>query len=889
MKLMIKHLLAALLLLTIISSSSAQQEEKWTLTAEEVEQYKSQSRALVAYFEGTLNFLGDERSTAQEKEIIIEESYAKIFVNEDVQIEDDLDENREVPINKNVQAYLKDVDFFFQSAVFSFDVQSVEPMVGENGMIFFKVTFMRRLDAVLVNNDSIKSNRIRYMEINLDPFKKDLKIASYYTSKINEQEELRQWWNAMPLYWKDIFGRDAVVFDTLLMADIEAIGNDTIVIKRNEWIHRKGIFYVAGTDTIPEAAAEQLHNRPPDTVLTLDDHIAQMKYDSLAVNLSAIDNRLKQISSMKTLDISFNFQVVSLEPVSQLNELEEINFSNTPVNDVSPLRNLSKLKTLFMSSSLVRDLTPLQYATNIEEVYIHDTDVEDITTLEHFRNLKKIYCFNTGIRNLSPVATLTQLTILKAGNTLVEDLQPLSKLVNIRILDLSQTLITDIQALEPLVNLQQLNIDKTLVKDLSPLRKMSQLNLLQCSETKVSDLSPLEGLESLTRVYTNKNEVKPSQATNLMRIKPGLLVVFDSEELEQWWNNLPIYWRALLTEQAGIGSNPTTEDLHQVINISKLDLSGNSYLQHMEPVNRLANLQELSISRTEITELDPLKGLHNLQKINISQTRISQIEALRGLFQLEELNIESTRVDNLDALHAIGTLQLLKADKSRITHEVALKLKQAQPKVLIIYQTEKLQFWWNNLDEEWKKILMQDLIVQPSPDPVQLQTIADRTELLIENNLVISNLEPLMPLLMLEKLVLKGSQISDFNPLKTLSHLKYLDLSGNPLSDLSPVAQLSHLEFLSIESTPVIDLSALSKLGSLQHLNISGTQIKSLKSLANLLQLSELSVYNTRIRSLSPADKLPALKHVKCYNTKISKKTIEKLKQARPEINILYY
>jgi len=889
MKLMIKYLFTALLLLAITSNSQAQNKEEWVLTAEEVEQYKAQSRALVAYFEGTLNFLGDSRSTTQEKEIIIEESYSKIFVNEDVQIEDDLDENREVPINKNVQAYLKDVDFFFHSAVFKFDIQTVEPMVGENGTMFFKVTFMRQLDAVTLNNDSVKSNRIRYMEINLDPFKKDLKIASYYTSKINEQEELRQWWSGMPNYWKDILGRDAVVFDTLLMADIESIGNDTIVIRRNEWVHRKGVFYVAGTDTIPEAASAQLHNRPPDTILTLDDHISQMIFDSLAVNLSVIDNRLKQIASIKTLDISFNLQAVSLEPVSQLNELEEINFSNTPVNDVSPLRNLSKLKTLYLSSSLVRDLTPLQYATNIEEIYCHDTDIEDITTFEHFRNLKKVYCFNTGIRDIGPITSLTQLTILKAGNTLIENIEPLQKLNNLRILDLSQTLITDIKSLESLVNLQQLNIDKTLVEDLSPLCKMSQLNLLQCSETRVSDLSPLEGLESLTRVYSNKNEVKPAQATNLMRIKPGLLVVFDSEELEQWWNNLPIYWRALLTEQAGIGSNPTTEDLHQVINISKLDISGNSYLQHMEPVNRLVNLQELNISKTEITDLEPLKGLHNLLKINFSQTRISDIEALSGLFQLEELNIESTRVDNLDALHNISTLQLLKADKSRITHEIALKLKQAQPKVLIIYQTEKLRFWWNNLDEEWKKIMMQDLIVQPSPDPVQLQTIADRKEIVIENNLAILNLEPLMPLLMLEKLVLKGTQVSDFNPLKTLSHLKYLDLSGNPLSDLSPLSGLSLLEFVSIESTPVIDISALSKLVNLQQLNVAGTQIKSLKSLANLLLLSELSVYNTRIKSLSPADKLPAMKHIKCYNTKISKKTIEKLKQTRPEINILYY
>jgi Leucine-rich repeat (LRR) protein len=885
-----KYLLIFFFLSGLAPQGYTQNNEQWQLSVEEVEEYKAQSQSLISFFEGTLNFLGDPASTVQEKEIVIEESYAKIFVNDQVQVEDDLDENREVPINKNIQDYLKDVDFFFKSAVFTFTIQSVEPMVGENGIVFFKVTLNRFLQAVTINNDTISSNRLRYLEINLDPFKKDLRIASFYTTKINEQEELRQWWSALPTYWKDIFGRDAVVFDTLLMSNIERVSDDQVWIKYKKWVHRQGVFVVAGNDTLPQSeAAVRLQNRKPDTVITLNDYSSYYAVDSLEANIAVIDNRLKQIVRLKSLDLSLNLSIVNLEPLTQFTELEELNFSSTPVDDLSPLRNLSKLRSLYFSSSLVRNLSPLQYASKIKEIYFYDTEIEDLSTVSHFKNLEKLYCFNTGIRDLSPLSQLQNLTVLKASNTLVDDVTPLKNLVNLRILDLSKTLVSDISPLDKLINLQQLNMDETMISNLDPLRNMQSLNLLHFSNTKVTDLTPLEPLKGLSRVYSDKNDINPMQATNLMRNNPGLLVVFNSDELNQWWNNLPIYWRALLKEQSGIGGNPSTEDLHQITNISKLDLSGNIYLQHMEPVNRLANLQELSIHQTEITDLEPLRNLHNLQKIDLSQTRVSEIKALEGLFQLQELNISNTRVESLEGLNEMSNLRLIMADGSRVSNATVMEIKKTQPKVLVVYQSEKLKFWWNNLSPEWKKILQQGYPDQAVPDALQLQSIADRTSLIIENQLGITHLEPIMPLMMLDKLVLNGTAVSDLNPLKGLVRLKHLELPGNPITDLSPLSSLTELEVLNIESTPVSDLFPLSSLTKIRQLNVSGTQIRSLKPLATLNQLFEIALYNTRVRNLNPVDKLMSLRHLKCYNTRISKKSIEKLKAARPELNILYY
>ena len=79
-------------ILLLLGNISAYCQTETNLTAEEIEAYSQQSRQMVSYLEGTLNFLGNPDEVASEKDIIINESYAKMFVDEDVQIEDDLDE-----------------------------------------------------------------------------------------------------------------------------------------------------------------------------------------------------------------------------------------------------------------------------------------------------------------------------------------------------------------------------------------------------------------------------------------------------------------------------------------------------------------------------------------------------------------------------------------------------------------------------------------------------------------------------------------------------------------------------------------------------------------------------------------------------------------------------
>ena len=93
-----KKLSAFLLIFLSVSLSYAQP----SLSNDDVEEYKSQISQMMRYLQETLNFIGDPEASAHEKDIIFKESYAKIFRDENVQVEDDLDEHRGMSINKDV-------------------------------------------------------------------------------------------------------------------------------------------------------------------------------------------------------------------------------------------------------------------------------------------------------------------------------------------------------------------------------------------------------------------------------------------------------------------------------------------------------------------------------------------------------------------------------------------------------------------------------------------------------------------------------------------------------------------------------------------------------------------------------------------------------------------
>ena len=824
-----KIAILSLLLFGIVFGAQAQKK----LSKDEIAKYESEINNLISYLEETMNFLGDSAALPVEKEIVFTESWSKVFIDDKVQIEDDLDVNRKTPINKDVQAYLKDVDFFFKWANFKLDLQSIANNTRDDGTTYFKATLTRHLTATTINDEQIDNVKNRYVEINLDRQNNSIKIASIYTTKINEREALRNWWNGLSQNWKNRLGSDIMLEDGISLAE---------------------------------------HNA-----------------NELA-NSSELDAKLKLVTQKQRVDLSGIREIISLEPLSEMSELTWLDVSETSIEDLAPVRNLNKLKVLRANSTLIEDLSALKYNITLEELEVANTTINDLSVLSTLRNLQKLNINNTQVNRISNLKSCPNLTSVNLGGTRIANIGILQELEQLKNVDISNTSVRDLGPLRTIKDLQSLNISGSAVSNLQALSDMENLRELYCSNTSISDLTPLKGNHRLSKIYCDHSGIHDAEASAFTKGNPFALVIYDTEALKTWWRELPIYWKAVFSKQIQVDKEPTTEQLHQIINLQELDLSGNTFMQNLLPVSRLTNLRSLNIANTEIGFLEPIQGLANLESLNISHTYINDLRALHDMGNLKYLNIMNTPVNDLSTLVNDDNIEVIEADSTTIGKSQVVALKEKQRQVTVVYQTESIKNWWNSLDPIWQDIFRNASSTQSEmPDALELQQILDLRELEITPEHPINSIEPLTNLMWLERLTINNQGVNDLKPLTNKEFLLELNAQNNPISSLKPIEESTLLELLNIENTQVSDLGPLSKMNNLVTINASGTPVKSLKPLSGLQKLENLFVNNTNVRSISPVENIPSLKQLKVYNTKVKKRAVESLQHKRLDLNIIYY
>lgn len=870
------------ILLLVLAAPSAlwpQGGSVQTLTAQDIENYKKQVTDLVVYLEGTLNFIGDPKSPPREKETVIRETYLKVFKNDKVQVEDDLDENRDVPIHKDVQAYLKDVDFFFRSATFKFHIVEITHLTGDDGLHFFKVTFNRDLVAKTITGDSLKSRKIRYMEVNLDLAMNELKIASIYTTRVNEREVMRHWWNTLSEPWKNYFGRDVVLFDSIMLSDIVFFEDSLILVKRSVAEPEPDTLQGYGLILPTEREASLLYRET----------------DTLFANSQQIIGMLANILRTTEVNISGDMTIRSLEPLSEISGLTSVHCSNTLVTSIHPLRNLNKLTILDFSNTPVESLDPLQYSASLTKINCSYTLINDLQPLERLIGLTDLDFSGLRVDNIAFLKDLKKLENLSLSHTRIADLEQVGLLSNLEELDVSSTLIKSLAPVAGLTKIKYLNCERTMVSSLEPLKDLTHLAGLKISHTIVQSLSPLSGMNNIKQIYWESDQLFPeereqrrSEAISFMRDNPQTLVIFEPDELVNNWKSYEQPWKEVLTTTASLGSDPTKEELHAIFQIESIQLS-NTPITTLTPVKELYNLRVLDISGTQVTDFLPLSGAIELNTLNISQTVVKDLGFAKNLYKLKELSFEDTEVHSLDPIRSLTNLRLVYADNSGITDEVAFPYIDMNPGCIIVYKTDEMKVWWNQLPKGWSSFFSKEFNLDPAPTREQLHTLLFTEAIEIKDRTDIQSLDPVVIFKRLKSLRMANLVVGDLTPVAGLTSLIELECTQMPVTGLKAVSSLGFLQSLNIMNTPVSDLRPISGLTELTTLNISGTQVSNLKALSKLSQLESVDLSNTRIRKLKPIQGLSKLKSVKCFNTRISQKDVDRFKAANPDCQVIYY
>ncbi|MBW6491783.1 MAG: leucine-rich repeat domain-containing protein [Lentimicrobium sp.] len=850
--------------------------EQQVIPDEELSNYQKQATQLIGFMEFAFNTIGSKGTEYREKDIIINQSYLKFFRDAKVQVEDDLVEKRDVVTNKDIQAYLKDIDFFFREVAFKYTVEEITQEVNEKGETFFKVKTSRNLKGKTVEGLDINENRPRFIEINLDPASRDLKIVSIYTTRSSEEQELMAWWNSLDKVWRNYFSGETVLKDGYRMGFIQQVGRGFLVVDSE----------ISKTDTT-------------------------LTGDTLRVDPGSLLAEVRKIWRIEQLDLSGIENIYSLEPLSAFSFLRHLNISGTRVSDLSPIRNLSKLETLIASSSQITSLEPVQYTTGVKFLDISSTLVSDIQPVENFQKLEYLNLSGTPLKKLGNLSGLSDLRELKISNLPLYTLNEISGMSSLEVLDLTGLAIEDFSGLSGLEGLTRIVLTKTNIADLEILSALTKLQYIHLDYSPVSSIQPLLKLPDLKAVYCDKTLIDKQTALSFIENRPEVKVIYASEELSVWWANLSEAWKAVFRSQVEVSDPPEREQLYEVSNLRKIDISGNADIADLAPVTKLPSLsqldasltgitsisdvkdlpglRELYISKTPLVDLTPLSGLKGLSILNISDTKVTDISPLAGLRNLKRLDMDNVQAADARVLVKLDKLETLFADGSPSVSKVVDQLWDSIPDILVIFQTPELLQWWQGLPTAWKNVFAEIEPFADTPGREKLHRIAGIKTLDINRNRDISSLLPVSQLKRLEVLKFSGTQIADMLPVGLIKRLKELDCSNTPVSDIAPVTTHRNLEILNCSNTQISKIDNLKYLSNLRILDISGTKVTRLNALTSSVNLNQLICFNTRISNLKPLESLNKLQVLKIYNTRVSKKNIDKLRASKPNIEVVYY
>ena len=363
----------------------------------------------------------------------------------------------------------------------------------------------------------------------------------------------------------------------------------------------------------------------------------------------------------------------------------------------------------------------------------------------------------------------------------------------------------------------------TMTKD--NLESVTSLQLNVGEDETSSEVSNLEGIEKFTNL--KKLEIESSKINDIS-------VLSNLTNLEE----LHIYGDYKIKDFSRVTSNQSIKDLtpiSKLINLNKLTLSGYN-ISDISFLSTLTKVTELDIMNNKIKDITPISKLTSLQKLYLSLNEISDISALSSLTNLEELDISGNQINDLTALSGLKRLKTVNSSDQELS---------------ITFKDKNLY----------------NMIVKALGNKVLTKTDSTYTITITKNNLEsvtnielnvgegnssieVINLEGIEKFKNLKKLEIESTKITDISVLSSLTNLEELYIYGSyQIKDYSRSTSKRNIK----------DLTTISKLTNLKKLALSGYNISTISSLSTLTKLTELDLMDNRIKDIAPISKLANL------------------------------
>lgn len=754
----------------------------------------------IRFLEFLLNTVGNSQTSARDKDVIIRESYLKIFQNGKVQVEDDLVFDRKVVTNKDVTAYFRDLEFFYKNIEFKFKIREIKPSQKENGQVFFLASLDRTLTATGLKGEKISNIKPRFIEVNLDEKSQELKIASIYTTKISRDDELKAWWTSLDPEWKLYF-------------------KSRFQLSKSDSVDLGKLYKFVSVDSLNLSGKSQIKHLKP----------------------------LSELRDLKFLDISHT-AIEDLSPIANITFLETLNLSSTPTAAIKFIKYSDKLRDLNISNTQVEDISELVNLTNLQVFKASNTAIQSFAVLNQFKNLKFLDLTESGFNSIENIKDLAVLEVLLLSKNYILNYSLLSKLNSLVTLDLSDTNFEDLSPLSSMSKLVHLDISACNISDLSPVASLKSLAKIAADETKLSQ-------EDATLFVRNHpdilliHHVKDLQSwweglslawkNVLIKINPELKIEKPRIEILTQTLNLS----ELNLDDSGI---ETLMPLVRFVALTSISVSNNQKIDNLLPLQEVKTLRQFTAKNTSIQEVSGLKENMLLERIDLEGSPILSIAAVSKLPELRYLNVNSSQVKEIEfpefLLSRPDVLVIYRSDILASWWEALdedwKQVFSGKYKLSASPTTEEL----HHLTSESSLVL--ERVSFTSLEPL---IIFSNLRKLTVFDAPVMVLNPLRQMTKLTSLKLSQLPAIDYSPIASLLDLVELDLSNTGIEELIALTKLTNLKKLNLSGTNIKSLKGIETLKKLEELDVASTDLRSLKALENLVELKKLTCFNTRL------------------------------------------
>ena len=787
---------------------------------QEIKDLSSKVEDQIRFLEYFFNTLGSQETPARDKDVIIRESYKKIFRDEKVQVEDDLLLDRKVITNKDITAYMKDIEFFFKDANFKFKVREIKPFARDNGELSFMVSMDRTLTAIGLNREKISNTKPRFVEVNVDKRSNELKIASIYTTKLSRDKELMDWWKNLSFTWENYF-------------------RNKIGLSETDSVSLDDLYKISAIDSI------------------------NLSGNTFVQDLEAID----ALRELKYIDIS-NTKIQELNPISNVTFLTYLNIANTPTQDIQFIKYSDRLTHLNISGTQIRDISELGNLKQLHTLEVVGTPIASFGVLNAFEALRNLNLSRSGFNNIENIVELENLTHLDVSGNYLVNLEMLSLIKKLEYLNLQETNIVDISPLAGLDQLKIVNINQTEVADLAPLNDKFTLQRIYADRTRISETNADDFSRKNRRILlihhvenlqTWWNSLEQEWKETLVSINPALSKAVPSvEDLST----------TVAMDSLNL-SGSRISNLGPVLKFRKISYLNfdNTGVLDLAPLSDMKTLVSISGKNSQIKNLSPLSNLLGLTHLDFENSPVVNFLSLKDLPDLIYLNVDKSRIEEEE----IPEFLMVNPKVNIIYRTDALQmwweLLSDVWRTLIIDQFER-----GNTQPD--RETLHKWTASPELN-VGRSSISNLQPILIFNNLrrlevhdvPLMDIQVLGGMELIEELKISNAPISDVTALSFLKKLRMLDLSNTGIEDLRPLSSLNELKTLNVSGTNIKLLKGLETLSSLKELDIANTNVRSLRPLQGLRGIERLICFNTKLnkRAVDAYRKLNPTAEIRFY------------------------